>query len=115
MTASPRLACSTARSTVEQVLVPTLQPGDLVVMDNLNSHKVVGVRQAIEAAGAERRFLPPYSPDLDPIEPAFAKVKNSLRKMARRNGLWNAVGLAIDDSSPAECLTDFRHSRYGRA
>jgi transposase len=105
------------RACVEQVLAPTLLPGDLVVMDNLNSHKVAGVRQAIEAAGAERRFLPPYSPDLDPIEPAFAKVKNSLRKMARRtvDGLWNAVGVAIDDFSPAECLNYFRHSGYGCA
>jgi len=105
------------RAYVEQVLAPTLQPGGLVVMDNLNSHKVAGVRQAIEAVGAERRFLPPYSPDLDPIEPAFAKVKNSPRKMARRtvDGLWNAVGVAIDDFSPAECLNYFRHSDYGCA
>jgi transposase len=71
------------RAYVEQILVPT-KPGDLVLMDNLSSHKVVGVRQAIEAAGSEIRFLPPYSRDMDPIEPVFAKVKNTLRKMARR-------------------------------
>ena len=105
------------RAYVEQILVPTLAAGDLVVMDNLASHKVAGVRQAIEGAGAERRFLPPYSPDLDPIEPVFAKVKNKLRKMGRRTvaGLWNAVGLAIDDISPAECLNYFRNAGYGPA
>jgi transposase len=65
------------RAYVEQILVPTLAAGDLVVMDNLASHKVAGIRQAIEGAGAERRFLPPYSPDLDPIEPVFAKVEGS--------------------------------------
>ena len=105
------------RAYVEQILVPTLAAGDLVVMDNLASHKVAGVRQAIEGAGAERRFLPPYSPDLDPIVPVFAKVKNKLRKMGRRtvDGLWNAVGLALDDISPAECLNYFRNAGYGRA
>ena len=76
-------------------------------MDNLNSHKVAGVRQAIEAAGAETRFLPPYSPDMDPIEQVFAKVKHTLRKMARRNvdALWNAVGVAIDEFSPTDDTT----------
>jgi transposase len=105
------------RAYVEQILVPTLAPGDIVSMDNLASHKVVGVRQAIESAGAERRFLPPYSPDLDPIEPVFAKVKNRLRKMGERtvNGLWNAVGVAIDDFSSAECLNYFRSAGYGCA
>ena len=103
------------RAYVEQILVPTLEPGDLVIMDNLASHKVAGVREAIEGAGAERRFLPPYSPDMDPIEPVFAKVKNTLRKMARRtvDGLWNAVGVAIKDVSPAECRNDFRKAGYG--
>ena len=105
------------RAYVEQILVPTLAAGDLVVMDNLASHKVAGVRQAIERAGAERRFLPPYSPDFDPIEPVFAKVKNKLRKMGRRtvDRLWNAVGVALDDISPAECLNYFRNAGYGRA
>jgi transposase len=103
------------RAYVEQILVPTLQPGDIVVMDNLASHKVAGVRQAIEAAGAERRFLPPYSPDMDPIEQVFAKVKNTLRKMARRtvDALWNAIGVAIDDFSPSECFNYFQNSGYG--
>jgi transposase len=65
---------------VEQVLTPTLSPGDIVIMDNLSSHKIAGVRQAIEATGASQRFLPAYSPDLDPIEQLFAKLKNALRK-----------------------------------
>jgi len=103
------------RAYVEQILVPTLQPGDIVVMDNLASHKVDGVRQAIEAAGAERRFLPPYSPDMDPIEQVFAKVKHTLRKMARRTvgALWSAIGVAIDDFSPSECFNYFQNSGYG--
>ena len=103
------------RAYVEQILIPTLEPGDIVTMDNLASHKVIGVGQAIESAGAERRFLPPYSPDLDPIEPVFAKVKNKLRKMGERtvNGLWNAVGVAIDDFSPSECLNYFQSAGYG--
>jgi transposase len=103
------------RAYVEQILVPTLKPGDLVLMDNLSSHKVAGVRQAIEAAGAERRFLPPYSPDMDPIEQGYAKLKNTLRKMARRtvDALWNAVGVAIDDVSPTECFNYFRNAGYG--
>ena len=69
---------------VDQILVPTLKPGDIVVMDNLSSHKVSGVRDAIEAAGAELRYLPPYSPDLNPIEQMFAKLKALLRKTAAR-------------------------------
>ena len=75
---------------VEQVLVPTLSPGDIVVMDNLSSHKGAEVRKAIEAAGAELRYLPPYSPDFNPIEKAFAKLKAHLRKAAERTieGLW---------------------------
>ena len=103
------------RAYVEQILVPTLEPGDLVLMDNLNSHKVAGVSQAIEAAGAERRFLPPYSPDMDPIEQVFAKVKNTLRKMAQRtvDALWNAVGIAIDEVSPTECINYFQNAGYG--
>jgi transposase len=103
------------RAYVEQILVPTLKPGDLVIMDNLNSHKVAGVRQAIEAAGAERQFLPPYSPDMDPIEQVFSKVKNTLRKMARRtvDALWNAVGVAIDEVSPTECINYFQNAGYG--
>ena len=79
---------------VEQVLVPTLTSGDIVVMDNLGSHKVAGVRKAIEAAGARLLYLPPYSPDLNPIEQAFAKLKALLRAKALRTveALWNALG-----------------------
>ena len=103
------------RAYVEQILVPTLEPGEIVIMDNLNSHKVAGVREVIEAAGAERQFLPPYSPDMDPIEQVFAKVKNTLRKMARRtvDALWNAVGVAIDEVSPTECINYFQNAGYG--
>ena len=83
---------------VEQVLAPTLSPGDIVIMDNLSSHKIAGVQKAIEAAGASQRFLPAYSPDLDPIEQVFAKLKNALRKMARRtvDALWDAIGSELD-------------------
>src|SRR3954465_1482908 len=79
---------------VEQVLVPTLASGDIVIMDNLASHKVAGVRRAIEAAGARLLYLPPYSPDLNPIEQAFAKLKAMLRARALRTveALWNALG-----------------------
>ena len=103
------------RAYVEQILVPTLKPGDVVIMDNLGSHKVAGVRQAIEAASAERRFLPPYSPDMDPIEQVFAKLKNILRRAARRTveALWNAIGLAVADFPPGECLNYFRNAGYG--
>ena len=76
------------------MLAPELRPGDVVVMDNLAAHKVAGVREAIEARGASLRYLPPYSPDLNPIEQAFAKLKALLRKAAERtvDGLWNAIG-----------------------
>ncbi len=82
---------------VEKVLVPELRSGDIVIMDNLSSHKGPGVRQSIEAAGAEIRFLPPYSPDLNPIEMAFAKLKALLQKVAERTveGLWAAIGKII--------------------
>ena len=100
---------------VEQVLVPTLSPGEIVMMDNLGSHKRAGVRKAIEAAAAAVCFLPPYSPDLDPIEQVFAKLKNTLRKMAHRNvdALWNGIGFALDDFSPEECFNYFRNAGYG--
>ena len=91
---------------VEQVLVPTLTSGDIVVMDNLGSHKVAGVRKAIEAAGARLLYLPPYSPDLNPIEQAFAKLKALLRAKALRTveALWNAlaaVGHRVEFSTSA--------------
>jgi transposase len=95
-------------------LVKALNPGDIVVMDNLSSHKRVEVREAIEAAGCELRYLPPYSHDLNPIELAYAKLKSLLRKAGERtvDGLWNFLGKAIDAFSPAECLNYMRHCRY---
>jgi transposase len=131
---------------VEQVLAPTLSPGEIVVMDNsplargvwrapLGSHKLAGVRKAIEAAGATQCFLPAYSPDFDPIEqvfanspPAFppscacwnlkpASLKNTLRKMAHRtvDALWDGIGLALDDFPPNECFNYFLNAGYGSA
>ncbi len=101
------------RAWVEQALVPTLRPGDIVVMDNLGSHKVAGVREAIETAGAELRYLPPYSPDLNPIEQVFAKLKTLLRTAKARSvdALWNAIGLALDRFPPQECKN--LHSKLG--
>jgi transposase len=98
----------------EQVLVPTLKPGDMVIMDNLRCHKVAGVREAIEAAGASLMFIPPYSPDLNPIELAFAKLKASLRARAIRSVdvLWNALGTLVDCFTPEECTNFFRHDGY---
>jgi transposase len=102
---------------VEQMLAPTLVRGDIVVMDNLPAHKVAGVREAIEAQGAELRYLPPYSPDLNPIEQAFAKLKALLRKAAERTvgGLWNAIGKLLDLFPPAECANYLVNSGYPRS
>jgi len=99
---------------VVQVLVPTLVPGDLVIMDNLPAHKVSGVKEAIEAAGATRLLLPPYSPDFNPIEQAFAKLKALLRKAAARtvDDLWAAIAEAIELFTPAECANFFANSGY---
>jgi transposase len=99
---------------VEQVLAPTLTPGDVVVMDNLPAHKSAAVRRAIEATGAELRLLPPYSPDFNPIENAFAKLKALLRKAAARtvNGLERAVANAIETFTPAECANYFAAAGY---
>ena len=99
---------------VTHVLVPTLTPGDLVIMDNLPAHKVSGVKEAIEAAGATRVFLPPYSPDFNPIEQAFAKLKAFLRKTAARSvdDLWAAIAEAIELFPPAECANFFANSGY---
>jgi transposase len=80
---------------VEQILVPTLMPGDIVIMDNVSVHKVAGIREAIEARGATLRYLPPYSPDLDPIEKFFPKLKAALRKAATRSLESSPVGLFI--------------------
>lgn len=99
---------------VEQVLVPELRPGDIVVMDNLSSHKGPAVREAIEAAGAHLLFLPPYSPDFNPIENAFAKLKALLRSAAERtvDGLWDRIGRLIDCFTPEECANYFAAAGY---
>jgi transposase len=99
---------------VARVLVPALRPGDIVIMDNLSSHKGPAVRAMIEAAGAELRFLPPYSPDFNPIENAFSKLKAMLRKSAQRSvdGLWRTVGEIIDKFTPAECQNYFSAAGY---
>jgi transposase len=102
---------------VEQVLVPTLAPGDIVVMDNLAPHKAASVREAIAAAGAELRYLPPYSPDLNPIENAFAKLKALLRKAAARtvDDLETAIRDAIATYRPDECANYFSAAGYASA
>ena len=99
---------------VRQVLAPTLRPGDVVVMDNLSAHKRAGVREAVEAVGASLRYLPPYSPDLNPIEQAFAKLKALLRKAGKRTveELWEFLGQALDAFAPQECRNYFRHCGY---
>ena len=103
------------RAYVEQFLVPTLAPGDIVIMDNLGSHKGAAVRAAIEAVGAHLLYLPPYSPDLNPIEQVFAKLKALLRKAAARTvrTLWDAVGQLLQCFSPLECSNYFANAGYG--
>ena len=100
---------------VEQFLVPTLSPGDIVIMDNLGSHKGVAVRRAIRAAGAKLLFLPPYSPDLNPIEQVFAKLKTLFRKAEERTveGCWKRIGNLLDCFDPAECANYLTNSGYG--
>jgi transposase len=100
---------------VEQVLAPTLRRGDVVVMDNVSVHKVLGVREAIEARGATLLYLPPYSPDLNPIEMAFAKLKARLRAKAVRtiDALWREIGHVCDLFEPAECQNYFAAAGYG--
>ena len=99
---------------VEQVLVPELKPGDIVVMDNLPAHKVTGVRQAIEGVKAHLLYLPPYSPDFNPIEMAFSKLKALLRKTAPRtiDHLWETIGSLISAFSPDECINYFAAAGY---
>jgi len=99
---------------VEQILVPTLRPEDIVIMDNLPAHKVAGVRQAIESAGAQLRYLPPYSPDFNPIEMAFSKLKALLRKSAQttKDGLWDTIAQAIETFSTTECWNYFSAAGY---
>jgi transposase len=99
---------------VEQFLVPTLSPGDIVIMDNLGSHKGQAVRQAIRTVGAKLLFLPPYSPDLNPIEQVFAKLKLLLRKAAERSveDCWRRIGVLLDAFPPHECTNYLRNSGY---
>lgn len=101
---------------VRQCLIPTLKPGDIVVMDNLPAHKRDEIRQIIEAAGATLRFLPPYSPDFNPIEQAFAKLKAHLRKAQERSldALWQRIGLLLPLFTPIECANFFLNAGYDR-
>ena len=100
---------------IEQMLAPTLEPGDIVVMDNLPAHKPDAVRTAIEATGATLRYLPPYSPDLNPIEMAFSKFKALLKKAAARTieDLWTAIAQALPQLTPNDCATYFTAAGYG--
>ena len=102
---------------VAQVLAPELQAGDIVVMDNLSSHKGPRVRELIEAVGASLLYLPPYSPDFNPIENAFAKLKALLRKAAERTvaALWDRIGIVLDAFTPAECANYFAAAGYDAA
>jgi transposase len=102
------------RAYVEQFLAPALSPGDVVVMDNLAAHKVVGVREAIAAVDATILYLPPYSPDLNPIEQMFAKLKALLRKAAARtrHALWDTIGHLLNAFSPSECRRYLENSGY---
>ncbi len=102
------------RAYVEQMLAPSLAPGDVVVMDNLPAHKVTGVREAIQAAGASVLYLPPYSPDLNPIEQFFAKLKALLRKAAARtrDELWDTIGTLLDAFTPSEFRNYIVNSGY---
>ena len=102
------------RAYIEQMLAPTLAPGDIVLLDNLRSHKVAGIAEAIAARGAQLVYLPPYSPDLNPIEQAFAKYKALLRKAAERTveSLWQTIGRIADLFSPAECRNFFNSAGY---
>lgn len=103
------------RTYVERCLAPMLTLGDIVIMDNLRAHKVAGVREAIEAAGAVLLYLPPYSPDLNPIEQLFAKLKALLRKAAERTleALWATIGRLLDDFPADECSRYLAHAGYG--
>ena len=102
------------RAYVEQMLAPSLRRGDVVVMDNLPAHKVAGVREALKAAGASLLYLPPYSPDLNPIEQLFAKLKALLRKAAARtrDALWHTIDAVLDAFTPAECHNYLVNSGY---
>ncbi|MFZ1428940.1 MAG: IS630 family transposase [Geminicoccaceae bacterium] len=105
------------RAWIERMLAPVLRPGDVVVMENPAAHKIAGIRQAIEARGAELRYLPPHSPDLNPIEQAFPKLEAVLRKAAERtvDGLWKAIGKLLEPFAPAECANCPPNSGYPRS
>jgi len=100
---------------VEKFLVPTLSAGDIVVMDNLSAHKVAGIAAAIEATGARVLYLPPYSPDLNPIEQLFAKIKALLRKWKERGveELWKRIGKLLEEVGATECTNYLSNSGYG--
>lgn len=101
---------------IEQVLCPELTSGDMVICDNLSVHKVKGVREALERCGATLRYLPPYSPDLNPIEMAFSKLKAGLRQAAQRTleGIQSATATVLDSFTPDHCRNFFSHAHYGR-
>ena len=103
------------RTYVEQVLVPELREGDIVVMDNLGSHKAPAIRRAIRAAGAKLFYLPAYSPDLNPIEQVIAKLKHLLHKAAERTkeAVWRRIGSLLDNFTPQECENYIRNAGYG--
>lgn len=102
---------------VEQFLVPTLVPGDIVIMDNLSSHKRPAIREAIRRVGARLLFLPPYSPDLNPIEQVFSKLKHLMRKAAERthHATWRRIGALLEAFSPQECANYLANSGYASA
>jgi transposase len=102
------------RAYVEQALIPTLRPGHVVIMDNLGSHKSKAVRQAPRRAGAHRPLLPPYSPDLNPIEQVFAKLKSQLRKADERSveAVWRRIGDLLELFTASECANYIRHAGY---
>ena len=105
------------RAWCEQMLAPVLRPGHLVIMDNLAAHKVAGVRQAIEACGARLLYLPPYSPDLNPIEQVFAKLKHLMRKASERtiDATWQRIGTLLPSFSQQECANYFQNAGYASA
>jgi transposase len=102
------------RTYIREILAPQLRTGDVVVMDNLTPHKAPGVREAIESVGAELRYLPPYSPDFNPIENMWSKVKGKLRSLAARSieSLHDAIGIALATITPNDCIGFFRHCKY---
>ena len=105
------------RAYVEQILLPTLKPGDIVIIDNLGSHKAKVIRSILRSAGAKLLFLPPYSPDLNPIEQVFAKLKTLLRKAAERTvqATWQRIGALLQHFTPQECANYFKNAGYAFA